>query len=173
MNQPRFKQLLLKIRSGVSLFLAATVEISAVFNWIHLDVVQAEAIEATATAKVRQQIDELQSRVDRARNRGDRVGETLLLRSLGNAYTCLNDFNSAISAYQKASTLVIGQEQALTLSELGHTLFKMGKVREAEKTLRDAIAQQSSGSPACDVSTFKQYPLPRDWAGFTLIGEHE
>jgi CHAT domain-containing protein len=101
---------------------------------------QVEGVAPAATDKFRKQVDELQSRVSRLRNKGDRFGEALNLKSLGNAYSCLNDFNRAIPAYQRASTLVTGEQKSLALSELGYALFKTGKVIEAEKTLRNAIA---------------------------------
>lgn len=88
---------------------------------------------------VKGMVESRQQRLQLAHQRGDRYQEFLLLKELGNTYSCLKEFDRAILTYQQASTIMAGDEQWQTLGDLGEALFQAGKLSQAETTLRSAL----------------------------------
>ena len=92
---------------------------------------------------VKSEVEYQKRLIELAQRQGNRDQEAVLLRALGDTYTCNADFKNALASYQNG--LAIAQEnqdqmeQGLLQSEVGNVLSKQGNFSEAEKIFRAGI----------------------------------
>jgi len=96
-----------------------------------------------ALGQYQQEIKYHQQSLEIARDIGNRQGEAVSLGSLGSAYDSLEEYQQAIKFYQQS--LEIAQEigdrlgETYVLNNLGLSQLKVGKLYDAETTLRQGI----------------------------------